>query len=407
MKSQLSEWKHVLSSKFIPLVLLGPLIMAAMFGYIFQNGQINEAQIAVVDEDNSLYSRQFTDKINASQYMEVASVFHEAIPPETLLTNEKYMAVVYLPRGMEQLRFQGKSINVGFLIDNSMPSAVGNIRSGMQELITIENTSLTVGKLKVMGMGDEAALGTASPLSMQQRLLFNPTSDFIAFMVIGFVSVAALAITLTAAGSIVPRLRQEGLLQEALRSPIGLWLRVLPYAVINTISLLLAFGMLKQIGGLRFVADPVSFLVPLFLYALTSALMGMAVGWTASEPAKVSGRTSAIVSPSFMLSGVQVATIMFPAPIQFISNLLPLTWLFKFIRGMGYRGGELKYFTSELGVFVTMIGVFSLIVGLLIWRETRKLASAGTSAELTAAPQQEAAAPAAVHTTTQVGEIMA
>ncbi|WP_426448524.1 ABC transporter permease [Paenibacillus sp. S-38] len=406
MKSQLSEWKYVLTSKFIPSILLAPLIMAAVFGYIFQNGQINEVPVAVVDEDNSLYSRQFTDKINASQYMDVAGVFHEAIAPETLMANEKYMAVVYLPRGMEQLRFQGKTINVGFLIDNSMPSAIGNIRSGMQELITTENTTLTVGKLKVLGMGDEAAAGTATPLSMQQRLLFNPTSDFIAFMVIGFVNVTALGITSIAAASIVPRLRMEGRLREALRSPIGLWLRVLPYAVINTISLQLAFGLLKQVGGLRFVGEPLSFLLPLFLYSLTATLMGMAVGWTASEPSKVTLRTYAIVYPSFMLSGVQVATIMFPAPIQIISNLLPLTWLFKFIRGMGYRGGELKYFTSELGVFVLMIGVYSLIIGLLLWRETRKAAKASADTGLPAAPQ-EAALPAAVHTTTQVGEIMA
>ncbi|CAG7628857.1 hypothetical protein PAESOLCIP111_03047 [Paenibacillus solanacearum] len=372
MKSHLDEWRVALSGKFIPAILIAPLLVAALFGYMFRNSQINEAPIAVVDEDNSSYSRSFIDKVNATQYMDVTGVFNEAVAPETLMANEKYMAVIYLPRGMEELRLQGKSINVGLLIDNSMPSAVGNIRTGMQELITIENTSLSVGKLKVMGLGDEAAMGMAAPFSLQQRLLFNPTSDFIGFMVIGFVNVVALGITAIAAASIVPRLRVEGTLGEALRAPIALWSRVVPYAVVSCISLLLAFGLLKQLGGLRFVGSALAFIVPLLLYTLTVSLMGMVVGWTAADPSKVALRTYAIVYPSFMLSGVQVAPIIFPAPIQAISHMMPLTWLFKFIRGMGYRGGRLTYYVQEMGVFVAMIGILSLLVGLLTLRETRK-----------------------------------
>ncbi|MBU7319661.1 ABC transporter permease [Paenibacillus oleatilyticus] len=384
MKSLLDETKYALSGKFVLAILIAPLIVAALFGYMFKNGQINEAPMAVVDEDNSLYSQQFIDKVNASQYLNVVDVFHEAIPPEKLMANEKYMVVMYLPRGMEQYRFQGKQINIGLLIDNSMPSAIGNIRSGMQELITIENTTLSVGKLKVMGLGDDAAMGIASPLSLQQRLLFNPTSDFIGFMVIGFVNVVALGITAIAGASIVPRLRVEGRLEEALRSPIGLWSRVLPYAVISCISLMLAFGLLKQLGGLRFVGNPLEFLVPLLLYTLTVTLMGMVVGWTAADPSKVALRTYAIVYPSFMLSGVQVATIIFPGPIQAVSNMLPLTWLFKFIRGIGYRGGALEYFARELGVFVVMIGVMSLAVGLLTIWETRRVKVNSTVGEVAA-----------------------
>ncbi|OXM86770.1 ABC transporter permease [Paenibacillus rigui] len=384
MRSQLDEWRYALTSKFIPAILIAPLLVAALFGYMFQNSQINEAPIAVVDEDNSLYSRQFTDKMNASQYMHVTDVFYQAVQPDTLLANEKYMAVIYLPRGMEQLRFQGKQVNIGVLIDNSMPSAVGNLRNGIQELITIENTTLSVGKLKALGMSDEAAAGTASPLSMQQRLLYNPTSDFIAFMVIGFVNVVALGITAIGAASIVPRLRVEGRLSEELKHPLGLWLRVVPYAVISAISLMLAFGLLKQLGGLRFAGSPAAFMVPLLLYTITVCLMGMLVGWTAAEPSKVTLRTYAIVYPSFMLSGVQVATVIFPAPIQAVSNLLPLTWLFKFIRGIGYRGGSLRYFTGELGVFVGMIGVLSVGIGLMMLREYRKLNEKSEMKELVA-----------------------
>ncbi|WP_240414265.1 ABC transporter permease [Paenibacillus periandrae] len=384
MKSLLDEWRFVLQGKFVLIILIVPLLVSALFGYLFQNSQINEAPIAVVDEDNSLYSRQFTDKINASQYMNVVDVFHYAVTPDTLMANEAYMAVIYLPRGMEQLRLQGKQVNVGVLIDNSMPAAVSNIRNGVQELFTVENTTTSMGKLKAMGVSDEAAAAIIAPLSMQQRLLYNPTSDFIAFMVIGFVNVTALGITIGGAAAIVPRLRLEGKLQEELTRPIGLWLRVLPYAMSSTISLLLVFGVLKQLGGLRFAGSPLAFLLPLILYTLVVTVIGMLVGWTAADPAKVTLRTYPIVYPSFMLSGFQVASIMLPHSAQMLGSLLPLTWLFKFIRGIGYRGGSLTYYASEIGVLVLMLGVLSLGVGLMIMKENRKLSLNNKMKEITA-----------------------
>lgn len=372
MRSQLDEWRFALRSKFVPAILIAPLLVAALFGYMFQNSQINEAPVAVVDEDNSIYSRQFAEKVNASQYMDVTDVFYEAVQPDTLLANEKYIAVIYLPRGMEQLRYQGKQVNVGVLIDNTMPSAVANIRNGIQELITIENLTLSAGKLKAMGLSDESAAGIAAPVSMQQRLLYNPTSDFVGFMVIGFVNVVALGITAIATASIVPRLRVEGALAQELERPVGLWLRVVPYAVISCISLLLAFGLLKQLGGLRFAGSALAFIVPLLLYTVTISLMGMLAGWSAADPSKVALRTYAIVYPSFMLSGVQVAPIIFPRPIRMISDMLPLTWLFKFIRGIGYRGGSLRYFSAEIGVFGLMIGVLSIGIATMMLWENRK-----------------------------------
>lgn len=99
MKSLKSEWKYMVNGKFIIIIFLAPLIVSLVMGYVFSNNQINESNVAVIDEDNSAYSRQLFSSLDASQYLQIGAVFHSAIDPNMLFFNEKFIAVVYLPRG--------------------------------------------------------------------------------------------------------------------------------------------------------------------------------------------------------------------------------------------------------------------------------------------------------------------
>ncbi|MEI7026619.1 ABC transporter permease [Paenibacillus sp. y28] len=395
MNSFLDEWRFLAKGKQIAVLILLPIIGSLIFGYVFSNNQINEAPIAVIDQDNSVYSRQLIMNVEASQYMKVKDVFHTAVSPDTLLYNEHYLAVLYLPQGLEQNRYQGKQSNIGFFIDNTVASATTGLRTGITEVITTENTAVTLGKLKAMGLGDDAAGGTALPINLQQRILYNPTNDFLPVSVIGFVCSMIISTLSSMAGSVVPRLRQEGLLQRELSHPVGLLLRLLPYAFVASSSMLLALSLLKQVGGMRFEAMPHEFFIPLLLFSVNSALLGMLVGWSATGPDKVSGRIMGIVIPSFLLSGTQVAVLLLPGPLQVVSNMLPITWLFRFIRGMGFRGGSIGYFWVEIGYYLMMTAVLCIIIALLMLRETRKIKQSSPVGGALAADKEPGSAQAA------------
>lgn len=377
MRALLEEWNLMISGKFVRKAFITPLILALVFGYLFSHNQINKAPIAVIDEDNSLYSQQFINKVNASQYIEIETILHQDVDPEVLLYNEKYMAVLYLPRGLEQNRYQGKQSNIGFLVDYTVPSATGSLRSAMSEIISTENnTAPTVGKLKALGYTDDQVQATISNLSLQQRLLFNPTNDFMNLMVIGYISIVSLGIIYGATITIVPRLRVEGKLAEDLKQPIGLLMRVLPYTLVYMIAMILTLAALKQLGGLRFAGNPIEYMVPLGLFCLVSAWLGMLTGWNAKHPLSAAARAQHLISPAFMLSGVLSPVLLFPQSIQIIGDLIPATWYFKVFRGMGLRGGSLGYYWEELGVFLLMLAVIFAFLVLLIVKELKKIAQA-------------------------------
>ncbi|NOU95875.1 ABC transporter permease [Paenibacillus sp. LMG 31456] len=370
----------MLRGKYIRRALITPLILALVFGYLFSQNQLNESKIVVIDEDNSLYSQQLINKINASQYADVMAVLHEDIDPKTLLYNEKYMAVLYLPHGLEENRYQGKPSNVGFLIDYTVPSATANLRTGVSEVLGYENSSApALGKLKAIGMNDEQINGTLSSITLQQRLLFNPTNNLVNILVIGYVTIVSLGILYKPTLSIVARLREENRLAEELKQPVGLLLRVLPYTVVFFVSMVVMLGALKQFGSLRFDGNVLEFLLPLGLFCIVNAWFAMLVGWNAATQTKAESRAQLLISPAFLLSGVLSPIVLFPSYVQMLSNIIPATWYFKLFRGMGLRGGELQYFMEDIAAFLIMISVVLVLLILLILRESRK-ASANANA---------------------------
>ncbi|SDT10829.1 ABC-2 type transport system permease protein [Paenibacillaceae bacterium GAS479] len=373
MKSLIEEWKYVAGSKFLLAIFIGPLIGALFFGLMFSKNQINQSPVVVIDEDHSVYSRELISKINASQYMKVTNVFANRMDPDTLLANEQAVAVIMLPKQLEQHKLQGKSSNIGILMDNTMPSGLTGVRTAIQEIITTENMTLSMTRLGQSGMDGESAKGLISPLSLQQRMLFNPTSSYVGFMVLGFVNIIVLMITTTAAGSIGPRLRQEGKLLP--QSPAQLWVRCIPYAVLSTLSLILSYGLLKQVGAMRFEAELYVFMIPLILYSIALSLMGMLIGYTAKDMSKVASRTSFILYPSFLATGIQLTPLAFPLFFQITAWPLPLNWLNRLIRGMAFRNGSLASYSLEIGALLVIIGLVSLVIGLLVLREARKMNS--------------------------------
>jgi len=371
MKSLIEEWKYVASGKYIIIIMIAPLIAALFFGLMFSKNQISKSPIVVIDEDHSSYSRQLISKLNASQYMKVTNVFANRIDPTTLMANEKAVAVITIPNDLELRKLQGLSSNIGVLMDNTMPSGLMGIRTAIQDMITTENISLSMTRLSQEGMNGEAAKGLITPLSLQQRMLFNPTTSYVGFMVLGFVNIIVLMITTSAAGSIAPRLRKEGKLFANGKSPAQFWVRSVPYAVLSTISLLLSYGLLKQVGGMRFVAEPYIFVIPLLVYSFALALMGMLLGYSIKDVSKAGSRTSLVLYPSFLATGIQLTPLAFPAFFQVTAWALPMNWLNRFIRGMAFRDGSLTAYGLEMGALLIIIGVVSLLIGLLYLRETR------------------------------------
>ncbi|SFT40261.1 ABC-2 family transporter protein [Selenomonas sp. GACV-9] len=126
-----------------------------------------DAKVAVINLDNSAYSRELINHIEASEFMKVTAVLNTPQDPKELFYQDKAVAVVYFPPGLEKARYTGEAANLGVFYDNTSSAATSNIKEDLNEIVGLDN-AVANGDV---GSSNDSLQGQ---LSLASRNLFNP-----------------------------------------------------------------------------------------------------------------------------------------------------------------------------------------------------------------------------------------
>lgn len=374
MKSLLDEWHYLIKSKYPIIAIIFPLVAVLAYSLLLPSSQINESKVIVVDQDNTSYSRQLIQKIDASQYIQVDQIISYTNNPESYFYHEQYLAVISLPKGLEENHNRSLPNRIGLILDNTNSQAVTFIRTAMQEITGYENMQLAIPALSRTGMSIEQAQGTASNLAVEVRSLFNPTSSYDNTSILTFICMFSFMMLNINSLPIIARLRVSHRLAGELRNPFNPLIRILPYVLFSTAGLIFAMGVLKWVGGSRFEGNVALFMIPVALYVFGSVCINILVAWGAAHPGIAIGRMIFIFMPAFVLSGGTMARALFPPLALQISDFFPFVWMFKFLRSMGLRGASFQEMLPELGSMMLYVAVLAmLVVARGLW-EKQKLA---------------------------------
>lgn len=373
MKSLRDEWAYLVSTKFPIVAIMLPLIAALAYALLLPNGQVNEGRVAVIDQDNSSYSRELIQKLGSSQYIHVATVVPYSENPEEFFTHENYLAVISIPKGLEENRRKSLPTTIGLIIDNTSTAATASIKTAVTEITVTENMAISAPKLHKDGLNEEQVKGSLSSLSVEQRLLYNPTGSYINSTVMAFVGMLSFLWLNINSLPLIARLRMQHKLGTEVENPFGLISRTLPYALFSGAGFYFGLAMLKAIGGARFAGNPFMLLIPLFLYVVGTVLLNMIVAWKAAHPGEAASKMIIVLMPAFVLSGSTLPAAIFPPLAEKIGHFFPYVWFFKFVRGMGLRGTPLSSLTVELGSMMLYVGVLALLVIFLAQKEKQKM----------------------------------
>ncbi|MGG1619299.1 ABC transporter permease [Paenibacillus sp. NRS-1782] len=378
MKSLRDEWTHLVHSKYPIIAIIFPLIAVLGYSLLLPSSQINEANVVVVDQDNTAYSREFIQKIDASPNMNVAEVVSYTDNPEQYFYHEKFLAVISLPKGLEANHNRSLSSRVGLILDNTNAQSITLIRTAMQEISVSENMGLSVPAIMKTGMNAEQAQGALNGIALEVRSLFNPTNDYQNTSVLAFTCMFSFMMLNINSLPLIARLRVSRRLTAELQNPFNILLRILPYTLFSTAGLIFSLGVLKMFGGSRFEANPFLFIIPVVLYVFGTVCLNILVAWGAAHPGVAIGRMVMVLMPAFVLSGAVLSRSLFPPLAIQIGDFFPFAWLYKFVRSMGLRGAPFQEMLPELGSMLLYVGVLSmLVIARALW-EKQKLAKNAT-----------------------------
>ncbi len=360
MNSLKDELRYLFSGQGMPyekVAIMVAVVITVLLTVLLGNNFAKDANVAVIDLDNSKYSHELIDKINASQYMKVTAVLNTPVDPKTLFYQDKNVAVIYLPKDLEKNRYSGQAENIGAFYDNTNTAQTADIKVALNELIAIDN-QMTAGP------------AVSSGLALSERNLFNPAASTSNGETQGFLFFFSSMFFTFATIGMIPRLRLNGKLAKTLETgtPFDLMLRILPYGGCLLTALFIGMAILRIWGDMVFSGHILTFLFTQVFYVFLVGMMSLLMGWTASNPGIASSRMILFIPGGFILGGPTGPVPVLSQWVQYFSHVFPLTWEFHFVRDIVTRGAGLADIYWEFGAFLIYMGIIAVIFCVVFYK---------------------------------------
>ena len=337
-----------------------PTVMLILFGYALST-DVKHLPTAVLDEDGHYLSRELVAVLENSEYFDVKYRVHSEEELQELLDGGKVKVCLVIPDDFSRDAYALEGAEVQILIDGSDPNSA--------------NTALNVGNACVQYLSTALSRTIkTSVIEAQPRIWYNPELRSANFLVPGIIGLVLqnLIPMMTVVG--IVKERERGTIEQLITTPIKSWElmagKLLPYVVIAS-GIVTAITVL---GVLLFKVPINGNLIVFALFILVFLLVCLSLGLLFSTIAQNQQQGFQMVTmigvPSILLSGLMFPRDAMPVVIQYVGNLLPLTYFIELVRGVTLKGVGIRYLWSS---FVPLFAFELVILAVSIKKFKKKL----------------------------------
>lgn len=355
------EFIHVFKDKasFI-IVLIMPIMFSLVFGYAVTT-DIEDIQIAVLDNDKTVESREIIEKFKTSDYFLTDYYVASIDEIEQLIGANKVKGAMIIPKGFAKAIQRGQDGNYQLILDGSDPN-VSRVALQYGNMIA---SQFKLSKGLVQG---EATFGIST------RVWFNPNMKSAMFIIPALIGLIMQNITILLTAFSLVREREKGTIEQLIVSPIKpfelILGKMIPYIAIGCFDFLLALFFGTWYFGVPIVGN-LGLLIGLgFGFVVVALALGMLVSTIAKTQLEAMQLVIVILLPSVILSGFMFPVEAMPLPVQTISRTIPLTYFIRILRGIILKGVSIDYLWNEIMILSAM-GI--VLLGLATFRFRKKL----------------------------------
>lgn len=322
---------------------------------------VNNASIAVVDDDRSALSRRLSNAFYPPYFKRPELI--EADTIDRALDQNRYMFVIVIPPRFEADLREGRQPKLQLNIDATAVMQAGIGAGYVQNILTTEvNKHL-----------DRADRPPTYPVSVVQRRAFNPngTQKWFFSIVALLDQLSMLTIVLT--GAALLREREHGTIEHLFVVPLNAFEIAMAKVWANGLVILVAFtlSIVFIVGGVLDVPMAGSRLLLLAgttIYLFAAAAIGIFLGTIARTMAQFA-LLMMTVMPMMMLSGGVSPIESQPAVVQPFTWLLPSRHYMAFAQAVVFRGADFWIVWPEF-LIVAGLGLVFFTASLLLFRRS-------------------------------------
>lgn len=338
------EFYHILRDKRTMLILIGmPIIQIILFGFAIST-EVRNVQTAVLVNSADADVRHIIDRLDASEYFTVKYIVHSPEEIEHLLKKNKIELAIVIANDLNRLRFDSRQIQI--IADATEPNQAVTRSSYANGVLT--------KALAELGLKHQV-----SKIIVSGKLLYNPQMKSAYNFVPGVMGLILMLICAMMTSISIVREKETGTMEILLVSPMNpIWVilsKTIPYFVLSiinlsTILLLSVFVLHVPIAG-----SLLSLLGVSLLFIFVSLALGLLISCiTHTQVAALLASAMVLLIPTIILSGIIFPIESMPAPLQWLSCIIPARWYVALVRKLMIEGVPLSYVWQEVLILLLM-----------------------------------------------------
>ena len=366
-------WKELLELRQDPrlfsIIFIAPVIQLTLLGYAAST-DVKDVPLLVVDQDRTPSSRQLISRFDASPYFSIAGTVSSVNDVDPWLERGRAWLALTIPDDYHEAIAGGRPATLQIIADGTDSSSTGIAMGYAASLVNAYNQELARQRLLAAGQN-----APPTAIDARIRVWFNPELESRYFMIPGIVALLLLVITTNLSSMAVVREKELGTLEQLNVTPITRWQlivgKLLPYAVIGIIDVVLVITVALLWFRIPLLGSPVLLFVTSCIYLLTTLGLGLFISTISDtqQQAMMTG-TFFFLTPMLYLSGFIFPIENMPAVIQPVTYLIPLRYFIVIVRGIFLKGIGWAVLWPQIAALLSW-GL--VIVGLAVARSRKTL----------------------------------
>ncbi len=335
------------------IILAMPIIQLIIFAYAVTM-EIKNIDVVIVDQDNSLQSRELISKFE----------------------NSPQFRKIYRANNIQKMqeKLDQQDVSMGLYINNDFST---NVTSQTQaDVFVITDGRQTNSAAIIAGYASQIIMSYAKEISSKSgteinvitRNWYNPNLEYRWFVLTVIVAMLAVTMTILLTSLSIAREREMGTFDQLIVSPLSsfniLIGKTIPQLVISMILLCLMSIIVTQFFDVPFNSSTTLFLASMLISLLSIVGVGLFISSISNTQQQAVLGCMTFMMPAMLLSGFVSPVEDMPTLLQYFTYLNPMRFFINLTRGIFLKGMNASDVSTNL---LPLIGIAIITLSIASW----------------------------------------
>lgn len=336
--------------------ILFPLIFLFVFGGIFGKNSDTSFRVAVINQSQTSFAKDFVTQINSNKVFKVDKDVHTLDQAKEKMTRSQIDATIVLPDNFGE-------------VSSGHPGGQATVQYSQNS--TQAGQTLVAILQGIFKQVNSKFVAVREPFTVVGEAQVNKSLSQFDYTFAGLLGFSIIGLGIFGPMNVFPELKKQGILRRLHTTPLKVWqyftATMISQAIIGLVSIGIMFIVAMTVFHLHVVGNWLSIIIWILLGITMILGIGLSIGGWARNERQAAPLGNIVVFPMMFLSGTFFPRFLMPEWLQNVTNFLPLSPVIDGIRLLTTEGKSLL----DLGVQLAFVLGWTVVIYMIAFRVFR------------------------------------